>query len=477
MKILFTASECYPFAVSGGLGDVIGALPKSLVNAGGGENDVRVVLPLYAKTSERFKGEMKFLFNFYFPLAWRNAYCGVFELKRDGVTYYFIDNESYFLRDSFYGDFDDGERFSFFSRACLEILPRLMFYPDIIHSHDWHTALVPVIFKKDYKWRREFSGTKTIFTIHNIQYQGLYDPNILGDVFGLSAEDYKTVCYGNCINLMKGAVVAADKVNTVSPSYAKELEYPYYSHGLSPIIKEYGYKFCGILNGIDNDRINPETNPNLYQNYNFRSPAKMAYNKKMLQEELGLPQDGSVPVAAVISRLVPHKGVDLIKGVFDRIMSLPLQLAVLGTGDREYEDFFRYAANRYKGKLAVRIDFDGVLADRIYGGADMILMPSKSEPCGLVQMIALRYGTIPIVRETGGLRDSITDVRYGGNGFTFPDYNAHELLYAVERAVDMFRNDSDGWKDLKKKAMKCDFGWDRSASYYMDFYRDALGIK
>lgn len=477
MKIFFTASECYPFAVSGGLGDVIGALPKNIAKLNPEENDVRVALPLYKKTAENFKKDMTYLFDFMLPLSWRNVYCGVFELKKDGVTYYFIDNEHYFKRDSFYGDFDDGERFSFFSKACLEILSRLNFYPDIIHSHDWHTALVPVLFKRYYKWKSEFSHTKAIFTIHNIQYQGIYDKAILGDVFGLGEDDLDTVCFNGCINLMKGAIVAADKVNTVSPNYARELTYPYYAHGLSAIIREHQYKFCGILNGIDNDRINPETNPNLYQNFNYRSPAKMAYNKKKLQEEMNLPQDENIPVIAVISRLVSHKGIDLIKGVFDQIMSLPIQLVVLGTGDKEYEDFFRYEANKYKGKLEVRITFDGALADRIYGGADMILMPSKSEPCGLVQMIALRYGTIPIVRETGGLKDSIVDVKNGGNGFTFQNYNAHELLFTIGRASDMFINDKNGWKELKKRAMKCDFGWDKAASNYMDFYRDALGIR
>lgn len=476
MKILFTASECYPFAVSGGLGDVIGALPKALAKMSE-DNDVRVVLPLYEKTANAFKSEMTYKFDFMLPLAWRSIYCGVFELKRDGVTYYFIDNEHYFKREGLYGFYDDGERFSFFSRACLDVLPMLGFYPDVIHAHDWHTALVPVLFKRFYAWEKEFSATKAIFTIHNIQYQGQYDLAILGDVFGLGKEDEDTVSFNGCINLMKGAIVAADKVNTVSPNYARELTYPYYAHGLSAIIRDHSYKFCGILNGIDNDRINPETNPHLYENFNYRSPAKMARNKRALQEEMGLPQDDTVPVIAVISRLVSHKGIDLIKGVFSQIMDMPLQLIILGTGDREYEDFFRYAQSRYKGKLEVRITFDGALADRIYGGADMILMPSKSEPCGLVQMTALRYGTIPIVRETGGLKDSITDVKYDGNGFTFPDYNAHELLYTVGRAVDMFRNDPDGWKELKKKAMKCDFGWDKAAANYFDFYRDALGLK
>ena len=477
MKIFFTASECYPFAVSWGLVDVIGALPKSIARSEREKNDVRVVIPLYKKTAEQFKSQMTFLFNFDLSLSWRKVYCGVFELKRDGVIYYFIDNEYYFKRDTFYGDFDDGERFSFFSKACLEILPRLDFYPDIIHSHDWHTALVTILFKRYYQWKSEFSKTKAIFTIHNIQYQGIYDKAILGDVFGLGEGDAGTVCFNGCINLMKGAIVSADKVNTVSPTYARELTYPYYAHGLSAIIREYQYKFCGILNGIDNDRVNPETNPNLYQNFNYRSPAKMAYNKRKLQEEMGFAVDDKIPIVAIISRLVSHKGLDLVKGVFNQLMELPLQMVILGTGDREYEDFFRFAASGRKGKLEVRIAFDGALADRIYGGADIILMPSKSEPCGLVQMIALRYGTIPVVRETGGLKDTITDVKYGGNGFTFPNYNAHELLFTTGRAVDMFINDKDAWKELKKRAMKCDFGWDKAAENYIDFYRDALGLK
>ena len=264
---------------------------------------------------------------------------------------------------------------------------------DSIHSHDWHTALVTILFKRYYQWKSEFSKTKAIFTIHNIQYQGIYDKAILGDVFGLGEGDAGTVCFNGCINLMKGAIVSADKVNTVSPTYARELTYPYYAHGLSAIIREYQYKFCGILNGIDNDRVNPETNPNLYQNFNYRSPAKMAYNKRKLQEEMGFAVDDKIPIVAIISRLVSHKGLDLVKGVFNQLMELPLQMVILGTGDREYEDFFRFAASGRKGKLEVRIAFDGALADRIYGGADIILMPSKSEPCGLVQMIALRYGT------------------------------------------------------------------------------------
>ena len=409
-------------------------------------------------------------------LGWRNEYCGLEKLEHDGVTYMFIDNERYFARDYPYGFFDDGERFAFFSRAILEIIPHIGFKPDIIHTNDWQTALVPVYYSTMYANREGYEGIKNIFTIHNIQYQGVYGKEILGDVFGLGEQHEQLLDFGGTLNLMKGAIECADVVTTVSPTYAEEILDPWFSHGLDPILRERQYKLHGILNGIDTDIYNPETDKAIAKNFSAKDPAGKKEDKGDLQREFSLPVRDDVPIIGMVSRLVSHKGLDLVKAVLDELLSTTdVQLVVLGTGDWEYENFFREIEARYPGKVGLRIAFIPDLARKIYAGCDMFLMPSKSEPCGLSQMLALRYGTLPIVRETGGLKDSITDSGDGeGNGFTFKSYNAHDMLDAIRRSLGAY-SDKKYWASLVERALECDNSWGRSAREYMRLYRETIG--
>ena len=392
-------------------------------------------------------------------------------------TYYFIDNQYYFKRDSIYGHYDDAERFTFFARAVLEILPHIDFKPDIIHCNDWQSALTPVFYSTMYAKDPWYARIKTVFTIHNIQYQGTYGMGLIGDVIGLKPEDAHLLEYDGDANFMKGAIECADKITTVSPSYANEILDPWYSHGLDGILRERQWKLTGILNGIATDTNDPETDPNLVMNYNAENVKEgKAANKQALQENMGLPQRPDVPIVGIVSRLVSHKGLDLIKAIFDEFLANnDVQVVVLGSGDWQYENYFRELSNRFPEKVAVRIGFVPSLAKKIYAGADLFLMPSKSEPCGLSQMVALRYGTVPIVRETGGLRDSITDSGDGeGNGFTFKTYNAHDMLGALQRALGAYYN-RDYWDTLVLRALNCDFSWGRSANAYIKMYRELLG--
>ena len=473
MKVLFVASEAQPFMASGGLADVAGALSAALRKRLIG---CRVVMPMYDTIAQEWKDKMTFVTSISVPVAWRRQYCGVFQAKHNGVIYYFIDNQYYFKRNSIYGHYDDAERFTFFSRAVLEILPHINFKPDIIHYNDWQSALTPVFYSTMYSQDPWYSGIKTVFTIHNIQYQGTYGMDIVGDVIGLKSEDAHLVEYDGDANFMKGAIECADKITTVSPSYAQEIMDPWYSHGLDPILRDRQWKLTGILNGIDVDSNNPETDPNLEAHYNVDTVFEgKAANKKVLQENMGLPQRPDVPIVGLVTRLVSHKGLDLIKGVFDEFLSnTEVQVVVLGSGDWQYENYFRELADRYPEKVAVRIGFVPALAKKIYAGADLFLMPSKSEPCGLSQMVALRYGTVPIVRETGGLRDSITDSGDGeGNGFTFKTYNAHDMLDALWRGVGAYY-DREHWKTLVVRAMECDFSWGKSANEYIKLYKQLV---
>ena len=474
MKVLFVASEAQPFMASGGLADVAGALSQALRRRLIG---CRVVMPMYDTIAQELKDKMTFVTSISVPVAWRRQYCGIFQAKHNGVIYYLIDNQYYFKRDSIYGHYDDAERFTFFARAALEILPHIGFKPDIIHCNDWQTALTPVFYKTMYCQDPWYQGIKTVFTIHNIQYQGTYGMDIIGDVVGLKPEDAGILEYDGDANFMKGGIECADWVTTVSPSYAQEILDPWYSHGLDPILRERQWKLSGILNGIATDTNDPETDPNLALNFNVQNAkAGKAANKAALQETMGLPQKADVPLIGIVTRLVSHKGLDLIKGVFDEFLaSTEVQVVVLGSGDWQYENYFRELADRYGDKLAVRIGFVPSLAKKIYGGADLFLMPSKSEPCGLAQMIALRYGTIPIVRETGGLRDSITDSGDGqGNGFTFKTYNAHDMLDALRRAVDTYYNAKDYWDTLVIRALESDFSWGKSAGEYIKLYKQLV---
>ena len=472
MKVLFATSEAYPFAMSGGLADVAGALPKALRQRLIG---CRIVLPLYECVPQELRDNMRFLTSISVPVSWRRQYCGVFEAKYGGVIYYLIDNQYYFKRQGLYGHYDDAERFAFFSRAVLEILPHIDFRPDIIHCNDWQTALVPVYLDAIYSHSEFYQGIKTVFTIHNIQYQGKYGKEIIGDVFGIPEDKAHIVEYDDCVNLMKGAIETCNKITTVSPTYAGEILDPWYAHGLDPILRQREWKLSGIVNGIDTDVYNPETDKDIFENYSVSDMRGKAVNKVKLQEYLNLPKKADTPVIGIVTRLVSHKGLDLVKYVFeDLVCNFDLQFAVLGSGEYEYESFFHEMSQRYPDKVAYRMGFIPHLAHKIYAGADMFLMPSKSEPCGLAQMVALRYGTIPIVRETGGLADTITDSGNGeGNGFTFRNYNAHEMKYTIERALKGY-SDKKGWKVLSLRAMNCDNSWGKSANAYIRMYKELL---
>ena len=472
MKVLFAASEAYPFAMSGGLADVAGALPKALRKRFVG---CRVVLPMYSTIAQELKDKMTFITSITVPVAWRRQYCGIFEAHVDGVIYYLIDNQYYFKRDSLYGHYDDAERFAFFSRAVLEIIPYIDFTPDIIHCNDWQTALIPVYLNAFYRFNPLYGNMKTVFTIHNIQYQGKYGYELTEDVLGLPPENASLVDYDRCVNFMKGAIQCSDKITTVSPTYSREILDPYYSHGLDTILKMFTFKLTGIVNGIDTDVYNPETDPLIYKNFSVKKIDGKAVNKQKLQEELGLPQKPDTPVIGIVTRLVKHKGLDLVKRVFEDMLRADLQFAILGSGEWEFETFFSEMAKKYPDKVGLKLGFNPQLAHRIYAGADIFLMPSQSEPCGLAQMVALRYGTIPIVRETGGLNDTIKDSGDGeGNGFTFKSYNAHDMLNTVWRAITGYA-DKEGWAVLRDRAMKCDNSWGTSANAYIKLYKEIIG--
>ncbi|MBR2489049.1 MAG: glycogen synthase GlgA [Clostridia bacterium] len=472
MKVLFASSEAYPFAMSGGLADVAGALPKALRKRLVG---CRVVLPYYENVvSEEMRQKMTFVCNITVPVAWRRQYCGIFEAHIDGVIYYLIDNQYYFKRDGLYGHFDDAERFAFFSRAVLEMIPHIGFTPDVIHCNDWQTALIPIYLNAYYKSQELYSNIKSVFTIHNIQYQGKYGHELTGDVLGFGHEYEGLLEYDGCVNLMKGAIQSSDKITTVSPTYSREILDPFYSHGLDGILREYTYKLTGIVNGIDCEVYNPETDPLIYKNFSADDVAPKEYNKQKLQEELGLPQKADVPVIGIVTRLVKHKGLDLVKHVFEDMLKADLQFAILGSGEWEFETFFHEMAEKYPDKVGLKLGFNPQLAHRIYAGADIFLMPSLSEPCGLAQMVALRYGTIPIVRETGGLNDTISDSGDGqGNGFTFKSYNAHDMLETVWRSLAGYA-DKEGWAVLRDRAMRCDNSWGASANAYIKLYKEII---
>ena len=471
MKVLYATSEALPFAASGGLADVAGSLPKALRTRLIG---CRVVLPLYESVPQHLRDNMTFLTSLSVPVAWRRQYCGVFEAKHNGVIYYLLDNQYYFKRPGLYGHYDDAERFSFLARAVLEMLPHIDFHPDIIHANDWQTALIPVYYHLFYDQREGYENMKMVYTIHNIQYQGKYGMEILEDVFGIPQSAKSIVEQDGCVNLMKGAIEMADRVTTVSPTYAEELLDPWYAHGLDTILRLRSFKLSGILNGIDTDSYNPETDPDIYAHYSAEDPSGKAENKRALQERLNLPQRSDVPLIGMVTRLVSHKGLDLVKYVLDELLQADVQMVLLGSGDWTYENFFREAQSRHPDKFCYCAGFVPELARKIYAGADIFLMPSKSEPCGLSQMVACRYGTVPVVRETGGLKDSITDCGDGyGIGFTFKTYNANDMLESIRRALGAYGNKND-WPILVDRALKADFSWGRSANEYIRLYRALL---
>ncbi len=473
-KILFIGAEAMPFAATGGLGDVMGSLPTA-ISAADADADVRVCMPLYGAVSDMWRSQMKKEAEFEVTLSWRRLYCGVYSLKKDGVTYYFIDNEYYFKRPTLYGHFDDGERYAYFSKASIDMLSHIGFYPDVIHAHDWQAALSLVYLDRKYRQIAEYERIKTVFTIHNIEYQGKYSFDILNDVFELSSWDKHVVEYDGCINLMKGAIACANAVSTVSPKYAEEIKTPEYAHGLNNILLENSSKLRGILNGIDYNFYNPETNAGIAKNFSADTIWDKYENKTALQREIGLPERKNVPIISVISRLASHKGLDLVKEMVYNLMSeRDVQLVILGKGEATYEYFFTELEHCFPDKVRALMTYDRDLANRIYAATDIFLMPSKSEPCGLSQMIASRYGAIPVTRETGGLYDSIKSyyeqdgVMYG-NGFTFYDYSAHVLRRRTDDAIDLW-NDEEKRNALIKRIMTTDFSWKASALRYLEMY-------
>ena len=472
MKVLYASSEALPFIASGGLADVAGSLPQALRKRLVG---CRVVMPLYDTIKQELKDTMKFITNISVPVAWRRQYCGIFEARAGGVIYYLLDNQYYFKRDALYGFYDDAERFAFFSRAILEILPHIDFKPDIIHCNDWQTALTPLYYSTMYANQPGYENIKTVLTIHNIQYQGVYGQELIDNVVGIDPAYKNLLEYDGNVNLMKAGIECANAVTTVSPSYAKEILDPWYSHGLDPILRERSFKLRGILNGIDVINYNPETDKDIFKNYTADNVRGKYVNKRELQKLLGLPEKKDTPVMGMVTRLVSHKGLDLCKAVLDELLATTdIQLVVLGSGEYQYEEFFRGLAERYPDKVGLCLGFIPDLARKIYAGSDMFLMPSKSEPCGLSQMVALRYGSIPIVRETGGLRDSVQDSGDNlGNGFVFSSYNAHDMLHAIKRAVEGY-GDKDGWAILVKRAMESDNSWGKSANEYIRMYKEIL---
>ena len=471
MKILYAAAEAAPYIKIGGLGDVMYALPKAVAEAG---EEVAVVLPLYKSTKDRFGHELTYLTSFSVPLAWRQLYCGIFRHTQGSVTYYFVDNEYYFNRDAVYGNYDDGERYAFFSKAVLEMLMHIDFFPDIIHANDWQTALIPLFLKAFYQNANGYQGLLTMFTIHNIEYQGQTPYSFSEDVLGLPQGFASALSFGGCLNFMFSAICLADKVTTVSDTYAEELKMPYYGKDLSQVLSGISYKFCGITNGIDTDLFNPQTDPHLFHRYSIRAMGGKKIGKRRLREELGLFQDEDVPIVSMVSRFVGHKGLDLLEYIRHELLGRRLQLIVIGTGEERFENMFRELSYEYPGRVSANIRFDTDLASKIYAASDLFLMPSKSEPCGLSQMIAMRYGALPIVRETGGLKDTVKPINLEtgtGNGFTFKSYNAHDMLSAVDRALWFFYEKKPELKKVIRSNMETDFSWKIPASRYLAIYK------
>jgi starch synthase len=470
MRILFAASEAVPYAASGGLADVAGSLPKAISAKG---HECAVVIPLYQSIKAELREDMEFITNITVDVSWRKQYCGIYSAERDGVTYFFIDNEYYFHRDGLYGFYDDCERFVFFDRAVLEMIKYISFKPDIINCNDWQTALIPVYYQIYYKYQQGYDKIKTVFTIHNIEYQGKYGKEVLSEVMGIPSYNTGLLEYDGYINMLKGALETADKLITVSPSYAWEILDPWYAHGLDRILVTKQYKLQGILNGIDTKLYDPENDPYIAWRFTKQDLSGKIKCKAELLSEFGM-QDNGDPLIGIVTRFVRHKGIDLIRCVFEEIVRSGVKFAVLGSGEKMYEDFFLEMARRYPESVAVNVGFIPELSHKIYAGADMFLMPSQSEPCGLAQMISMRYGTIPIVRETGGLRDSVRDNGgENGNGFTFKTYNAFDMLDAVWRAKRDYY-EPERWKALVERAMSCDFSWSSSADTYIETFEDMI---
>jgi len=485
IKVLIAAAEAVPFAKTGGLGDVIGSLPKELIKQG---VDARVIMPNYQDIPELFKREMVFKNHFFVQVGWRQQYCGILEFVYEDVTFYFVDNEYYFKRRGFYGYQDDAERFGFFCRAVVESLNKIDFMPDVIHCHDWHTGMVSVLLDAHYRERAEYKHIKTLFTIHNLRYQGIFAKEILHDILSLDWKYFtpEGVEFHKAVNFMKGGLAFSDMISTVSRTYAEEIQDPYFGEKLDGFLRKRQNDLVGIVNGIDYDIYNPANDKGIYRQYDVHTLEQKIENKTEIQSHLGLLVREDVPVIALVSRLVGPKGLDLVERMLlDLVKQAAMvgkefndfQLVVLGTGEARYENFFKYMAWQYPGKVSANIMFNEDLAHQIYAGADMFLMPSLYEPCGIGQLIAMRYGCLPIVREIGGLRDTVrayNEQTYEGNGFTFVNYNAHEMFDAINRALSTFK-DKDRWNKIVKNAMNSDYSWRQSAIQYKDVYQKLIG--
>ena len=479
MNILFAASECVPFIKTGGLADVVGALAPVLAKKG---HDVRVMLPKYGMIPDKYLSRLHHVCDFYVQMGWRSQFCGIEEMQMDGVTYYFVDNEYYFYRSYIYGmGGDEYERFGFFCRAVLETLPRIGFHPDILHTHDWQSGMIPALMRIQYGWDEFYRSVRTVFTIHNLQYQGIFGVEQVKDVLNLDDEyftDDKLECYG-CANFMKAGLVYADEITTVSPSYAEEITTAYYGERMDGLLRAKRDHLSGVLNGIDIDTWNPASDPLICRNYTADDMSGRAECKRDLQRSLGLDEDPDAAIIGMVGRLSSQKGLDLVDHVIGQIMDEHVQLVVLGMGESRYINLFSWAEQQYHGRVAARFQMDEGLAHRIYAGADMFLMPSQFEPCGLSQMIALRYGCVPIVRETGGLRDTVLSYNHynnAGNGFSFFNYNANDMLFVIRRALRYYWDHKDIWWQLQQRGMRGDYSWDISAETYLSLYRSMLNL-
>lgn len=474
MKLLFVAAEGAPFAKTGGLGDVIGALPKSLVKHG---HEVAVILPYYDLVDAKFGHQMADCFHFTVSVGWRQQYAGVKYCQHEGVHFFFIDNQDYFFRGSVYGYWDDGERFAFFQQAALEVIEKLAFIPDVLHVHDYHTAMIPFLLKEKYHWIQAYRTIKTVFTIHNIEFQGQYDSGMLGDLFGVGRERYDdgSLRWDNCLNWMKAGLLYADRITTVSPTYAQEIQTPTFGKGLDPVIRMVSGKLTGIVNGIDTDILNPESDPLIRYSFSKNDLSGKARNKSFLQERLGLPVKADVPLVGIVSRLTDQKGFDLVVEELQHILQFDLQIVLLGTGYTNYEQAFSWFAEHYPDKLSANITFDVGLAQEIYAASDLFLMPSAFEPCGLSQLMAMRYGTLPIVREVGGLKDTVEPYNQytgEGTGFGFEAFSGYWLTKTLEEALNVYKTDQSSWKALQQKAMSRDFSWDTASLVYETLYQE-----
>ena len=473
MRTLFVAAECAPFFKTGGLGDIAGALPKALKEKG---TEIKVVLPYFTKIADQYKEQIQDLFSYEVNVGWRKQYCGVKYLSLKGIDYYFLDNLYYFDRPALYGYYDDGERFAFFQLAVIELMEKINFIPDVMHLNDYHTAFIPFLLKEKYRWIQAFDSIHTVLTIHNIEFQGQYDQGVLGDLFGMGNERYEdgTVRFNDCVNFMKAGILYADRVTTVSPSYAEEIKTAEFGAGLDVILRMESGKLSGIVNGIDYEMFDPAKDPALFENYDAKHLAKKIENKVQLQKHLGLPVNADIPLVGIVSRLTYQKGFHLLLEEMENLMQFDVQLVVIGTGDPNFENQFRYFGEQYPEKTSINIAFDLSLAQKVYAGVDMFLMPSAFEPCGLSQMISMRYGTLPIVHEIGGLKDTVepyNPITNKGTGFGFDNFQPFYLMNVLKQAIELYQNHSEIWQELMQQAMAKDFSWNESSQQYLALYQ------